>query len=308
MKEIIYFKGSDGEIPANVFYPEGKVRAVVQFVHGITEHSGRYEEFAEYLNSHDVAFVSYDLRGHGKNKISPTASFGEGGWEKSIDDIKYCGDMIGGKFRGIPKFLLGFSLGSFLVREYLGKYPGCDEGAIIMGTGTQPKMLLGILMAVVGGEVKNGGYDNVTPLVKKLSMETYNKKFKNAKTGFDWLCSDEDEVLKYISDELCAESISSGLFYELLGSMKRTADRKIYDSYDKDMPLMVISGEDDPVGDFSKGVRKVFGRMKSGGLKNARIVLLASCRHDVLHEKRSAAAKRASEFITEFINDYTEGI
>ena len=69
MKEIIYFKGSDGEIPANVFYPEGKVRAVVQFVHGMTEHSGRYEEFAEYLNSHDVAFVSYDLRGHGKNKI-----------------------------------------------------------------------------------------------------------------------------------------------------------------------------------------------------------------------------------------------
>lgn len=206
-----------------------KPKAILQITHGMTEHICRYKKFAKELCSQGIAVAGFDLRGHGKN-LSKTgcATFGENGWDDSLYDIQVFSDFLRNKYPDCPHYILGFSLGSFLVREYLNKYDHHFSGAIIAGTGHQPPAVLSIMMAIVKTQIKSNGFDNTTPLVKQLSFETYNTKFKPNNTDFDWLCSDEAELQKYILDNSCADSISSGLFWQLLSSMKYTGNGAAY--------------------------------------------------------------------------------
>ena len=125
---------------------------MLQIAHGMTEHMGRYEAFAEDMMGQGFAVAGFDLRGHGKNAGNDQiASCGEGGWAASIEDMRLFYDLLEERFPQVPHFMMGFSLGSFLLREYLGKYPDGVAGAIIMGTGHQPGWLLSIMMGIVKG-------------------------------------------------------------------------------------------------------------------------------------------------------------
>ena len=128
---------SGTNLSAYLWMPDGEVKAVLQVTHGMTEHMGRYEAFAQYLCPFGIAVAGFDLRGHGKNPgDSYVASFGEGDWAASIEDMRLFYELLEQRFTGAPHYMLGFSLGSFLLREYLTKYPDEGEiaGAIIMGT------------------------------------------------------------------------------------------------------------------------------------------------------------------------------
>ena len=290
-------------LPACLWLPEGKVRAVLQITHGMTEHMGRYEAFAEDLCSLGIAVAGFDLRGHGRNPgDAEVASFGEGGWSASIEDMRLFYALLQERFPGAPHYMLGFSLGSFLLREYLTKYPGDGDiaGAIIMGTGHQPGWLLSIMMGIVKGQIKKAGFDKTTDLVRQLSFGTYNQIFKPNRTVADWLCSDETELDKYLADPLVRKDISSGLFWELLGSMKRTGSAFAYDGWDTSLPILLISGQDDPVGDAGKGVQAIYNRMKKTGMENVTIKLFSGARHDLLHEEKNGA-EAARKYIAEWI-------
>ena len=145
-KEQFDFYGHNKAIlPGFVWLPEGNVNAVVQITHGMTEHMGRYDAFAQYLCDRGIAVAGFDLRGHGRNPGDRSvASFGEGGWAASIEDMQLFYELLEQRLPGVPHYMLGFSLGSFLLREYLTKYPeeGGIAGAIIMGTSDLPGMLL----------------------------------------------------------------------------------------------------------------------------------------------------------------------
>ena len=275
-------------LPGYIWLPEGEVKAVVQIAHGMTEHMGRYEAFADYLCPMGIAVAGFDLRGHGKNPGDPeTASFGEGGWAASVEDMRMFYELLKNRFSGAPLYMLGFSLGSFLLREYLIKYPGEGEiaGAVIMGTGHQPGWLLSVMMGIVKGQIKKSGFDGTTDLVRKLSFGTYNQKFKPNRTAADWLCADESELNGYLTDPLVRKDISAGLFLELLGSMKRAGNACCYGK----LPVLLISGQDDPVGDGGKGVRALCQRMKKAGTENVTMKLFPGARHDLLHEERNGA-------------------
>ena len=275
-------------LPGYIWLPEGEVKAVVQIAHGMTEHMGRYEAFADYLCPMGIAVAGFDLRGHGKNPGDPeTASFGEGGWAASVEDMRMFYELLKNRFSGAPLYMLGFSLGSFLLREYLIKYPGEGEiaGAVIMGTGHQPGWLLSVMMGIVKGQIKKSGFDGTTDLVRKLSFGTYNQKFKPNRTAADWLCADEAELNGYLADPLVRKDISAGLFLELLGSMKRAGNACCYGK----LPVLLISGQDDPVGDGGKGVRALCQRMKKAGTENVTMKLFPGARHDLLHEERNGA-------------------
>ena len=198
--------------------------------------------------------------------------------------------------------MLGFSLGSFLLREYLTKYPDEGEvaGAIIMGTGHQPGWLLSIMMGIVNGQIKKAGFDKTTDLVRQLSFGTYNQKFKPNRTTADWLCADETELDKYLADPLVRKDISAGLFWELLGSMKRTGSAYEYDGWDTSIPILLISGQDDPVGDGGKGVQEISRRMKKSGMENVTVKLFPGARHDLLHEEKNGA-DATRKYIAEWI-------
>lgn len=291
------------KLPAYLWMPDGEVKAVLQITHGMTEHMGRYEAFAEYLQPMGIAVAGFDLRGHGRNSGDPdVASFGEGGWAASIEDMRLFYELLKQRFVGVPHYMLGFSLGSFMLREYLTKYPDEDglAGAIIMGTGHQPGWLLSIMMGIVKGQIKKAGIDKTTDLVRQLSFGTYNQKFEPNRTAADWLCADETELDKYLADPLVRKDISAGLFWELLGSMKRTGSAFEYDGWDTGLPILLISGQDDPVGDAGKGVQAIYNRMKKSGMENVTIKLFSGARHDLLHEEKSGA-DGARKFIAEWI-------
>lgn len=289
--EIFEFTGYDGKVlPAVIWMPEGEIKVVLQITHGMTEHMGRYETFAEYLTPLGIAVAGFDLRGHGKNPGDPdVASFGEGGWDASIEDMRLFFELLERRFPEIPHDMLGFSLGSFLLREYLGKFPEGVAGAIIMGTGHQPGWLLSIMMGIVKGQIKKAGFDNTTDLVKQLSFGTYNQKFKPNRTTADWLCADQEKLDKYLIDPLVRKNISAGLFWELLGSMKRTGSPFEYDGWETDLPILLLSGQNDPVGDFGKGVQAVYNRMVKTGMENVTLRLLPGARHDLLHDEANGA-------------------
>ena len=279
-------------LPAVLWLPDGEVKSILQITHGMTEHMGRYEKFAEYLLPLGIAVAGFDLRGHGKNPGDPNAaSFGEGGWAASIQDMHLFFELLEQRFPEIPHYMLGFSLGSFLLREYLTKYPAEGEvaGAIIMGTGHQPGWLLSIMMGIVKGQIKKAGFDSTTELVRNPSFGTYNQKFKPNRTAADWLCADQNELDKYLADPLVRKDISAGLFWELLGSMKRTGSPFEYDGWDTSLPILLISGQDDSVGDGGKGVQEIYRRMIKTGMENVTIQLLPGAHHDLLHEEANCA-------------------
>lgn len=302
--ETFEFAGYNGTVlPAYVWLPEGEVKAVLQITHGMTEHMGRYEAFAQYLQPMGIAVAGFDLRGHGKNPgDAEVASFGEGGWAASIEDMRLFYALLQVRFPGVAHYMLGFSLGSFLLREYLTKYPGegALSGAIIMGTGHQPGWLLSLMIGIVNGQIQKAGFDKTTDLVRQLSFGTYNQKFKPNRTAADWLCADEVELDKYLADPLVRREISAGLFRELLGSMKRTGSASAYDGWNTELPILLISGQDDPVGDGGKGVRAIYNRMKKSGMENVTLKLFPGARHDLIHEETNGAEearKRIAEWI-----------
>ena len=292
------------KLPAILWLPDGKPRRILQITHGMTEHIGRYEALAEKLTAQGIAVAGYDLRGHGQNPGNPdVASFGEGGWEASLEDMHLFFEHLSARFPGVPHDMLGFSLGSFLLREYLGRWSKGVSRAIIMGTGYQLAPVLSVMMAVVKGQIKKGGFDNTTDLVRKLSFGTYNQKFKPNRTQSDWLCADTAQLDAYLADPLCRRDISSGLFWQLLGAMKRTGSRAACSTWNKDMPVLLLSGQDDPVGDGGRGVQAVKKQLDAAGMKTVSLHLIHGARHIVLDEHRSGASDEAVRMIGDWLKE-----
>lgn len=302
VKECFSFYSGSAELNAVVWKPEGEISAILQITHGMTEHIARYQDFAEALVSNGILVAGFDLRGHGRNPGNPEcACFGEQGWEASLQDMYLFSQHLQQLFPGVPHYMLGFSLGSFLLREYLGIHPEGIAGAIIAGSGQQPGWLLGIMMAIVKGQLKKCSWNGTTDLVKKLSFGVYNDKFKPNRTEADWLCSDNAQLDEYLADPLCRKTISAGLFYQLLGSMKRTGKAASYKSWNKEMPVLLLSGDKDPVGDMGKGLKLLDSTMRMAGMKDVKGYLLPGARHDLFHEISSGASEAAVNLILEWM-------
>ena len=291
--ETFEFNGQNGlRLPAALWLPEGEPQCILQITHGMTEHMGRYAALAQEMTENGILVAGFDLRGHGKNAGDPdVASFGEDGWEASIEDMHLFFELLAERFPGLPHYMLGFSLGSFLLREYLGRYPSGVAGAVILGTGDQPGPVLSVMMAVVKTQIKKAGFDGTTELVKQLSFGNYNRKFQPNRTIADWLCADNAQLDAYLADPLCRKNISAGLFWQLMGSMKRTGRKNSYSGWNKDTPVLLLSGQEDPVGACGKGVQAVRQRMEKAGVRNITMRLFPKARHDLLHEGTNGASE-----------------
>ena len=287
------FLGKDGkELSYKIWTPDYKPRMILQIVHGMTEHIGRYEELAKELNIYGIIVAGFTLRGHGDIE-GDCASLGENGWEDTLEDIHLFYKELNNQYPDLPYCVLGFSLGSFLVRDYLNRYNDPVKGVALAGTGQQSRLLVTALMHVINREIKNAGFDQSTPLVDKLLFNGYNKRFKPCKTNYDWLCSDEEEVSKFLQDPCCKEHISAGLLFQLLNAM-RNPD---FSGWDKNMQILLLSGKNDPVGDFGNGVIEVKRMLEDGGFKNVVLSMVPGGRHDVFHEFENGGAKFAMESV-----------
>ena len=296
---MLTLSAHDGlQLPGVLWLPEGDIRGIVQITHGMTEHIGRYTALAALLTENGFAAAGFDLRGHGKNPAdTECASFGKDGWQASLEDMRALHTLLHSEYPDVPLFMLGFSLGSFLLREYLSLYGEGIRGAIILGTGHQPKGVLRIMKTIVATQFKKAGFDGTTKLVHELSFGVYNRKFRPNRTESDWLCADEAQLDRYLADPLCRKEISAGLFYQLLDAMERTGSKHAYDRWNKQLPVLLLSGADDPVGDAGKGVKAVYAAMQKAGLAQAEMHLYSGARHDLLHEESTAAGSARSTLL-----------
>ena len=289
-KNEFYYLSADGktQIHAVEWIPDEKPKAILQIAHGVTEYILRYEQFAEYLVEKGIMVVGNDHLGHGKSivKDSETMYFGPvGSWDWAVKDMYTCTEMIKEKFSEVPYYMLGFSLGSFLLRTYLIEYPKAIDAAIIMGTGETPPVQIALAKFIANKEAKKVGENHTSPMIKKLTFDTYNKFFAPNRTDYDWLCSDNEGLDEYIADPMRGGNLSAGLFREMLSGMKFTSEIKNLKKMNLDTPILFISGDEDPVGEKGKGVIKAYHKFQNIGMKDVEIKLYPKLRHDILHEK-----------------------
>ena len=292
-RKEFYFPSSDGktQIHAVEWTPDGAPVGVYQIAHGVAEYALRYEPFAEFLCSKGFVVVANDHIGHGLSVAEGAAPlyFGEqDGWTHVVDDMFALHQQTGKKYPDLPYFLMGHSMGSFLARTYLIRYPGTVKGAVIMGTGQQPGYMVagGRLVAKLIG--KRSGFDRFNATVDALAFGAYNKPFEPKRTKYDWLSANPENVDSYIADPLCGGDATVGLFLDMLGGIGFISKQANVEKMDKNTPILFISGEMDPVGDLGKGVKKAYESFRRAGVKDVSIKLYPGLRHEILNEKESA--------------------
>lgn len=291
-KHEFYYDSADKKtkIRAIEWAPEGDVIGIVQVVHGVTEHILRYEKLAEFLCDKGFVVVGNDLIGHGKSisKKSKPMYFGpEGSWSWLEADLDKCRELTKKRHPNVPYCMIGSSLGSFLIRTFIINYPEKIDMAILVGTGQTPAFQISLGKFVANSEAKKYGEDVPTKKISELTFETYNKIFAPNRTRYDWLAASEKSVDEYVNDPLRGGDMSSGVFREMLSGMKYSGNINNIKKMKKDMPVLFLSGENDPVGDCGKGVKKACNILEKAGLKDVEMKLYPNLRHDILHEEEA---------------------
>jgi alpha-beta hydrolase superfamily lysophospholipase len=274
----------------------------------MAEHKERYKYFAEKLTAEGYAVFINDHRGHGKtakdeSEIGFFAS--KDGWNLVVEDMMSFTTEIRKDYPLTPLFLFGHSMGTLLVRTYLYKYDNMKiksklqyketqeqheerikkeiKGVLLSGSPSDPKLLGKIGLGVARAETLRGKRKK-SNLMNNLTFGTYNKKFKPNRTEFDWLSRDNENVDRYVNDPLCGSIFTASFFKDMLVGIKLVYKKDAFESFNKDLPLYILSGDDDPVGNYSKGVNSLYQRFKKAGVKDLTLKLYSKGRHEMLNE------------------------
>lgn len=286
-----YFLSSDGKtkIHVNKWTPENTyIRGVIQIAHGIAEYGYRYHDFAEFLCDHGFVVVANDHLGHGNSVIpqKPRLYFGEkDGWWYVVDDIEKLRCKTAQEYPGRPYFLFGHSMGSFLSRSYLIRYPGQVDGCILCGTGHPSYMTILGGRIVSNLEIKRLGKEHFSARTDQLAFGSYNKSFAPNRTQVDWLSENEENVDAYVEDPLCGGDTTVGLFKDLLVGLRFITKQSNIEKMNQEQPVLFIAGQKDPVGDMGVGVQKAYRCFQKAGVKDVELKLYNGMRHEILNEK-----------------------
>lgn len=264
-----------------------KVKAVVQIAHGMAEHIDRYDSFANYLTDAGIEVYGHSHRGHGKTaKTKDDLGYlaSSGGWDLLVDDITDITKMIKGEMPAVPLFILGHSMGSFAVRNVLRKNAMDYDGAIIIGSGWQNTVT--VKTAQVLASVVNAVTDEKSrsKFMDMVLFSGYNNSVKDSRTSFDWLTRDHEMVRNYIDDPYCGFLCTSSFYRDLITGVSRVMKTSGLENIPAEMPILIASGDKDPVGNKGKGVKKLYDVYKQNGLKNVDLKLYPQGRHEILNE------------------------
>lgn len=275
-----------GKIHGCRWTPEGEPKAILQIVHGIAEFVERYDDFANYLTAQGYLVVAEDHMGHGQSiGEDGVQGYFQGGWFAGVDDTYRLLQDTRAEFPNLPYVLFGHSMGSFMARTILAKYP--DSGisaAVICGTGWQPAFALPVLIKVVEGMCKKNGEQNPDPKLHNMIFGGYNKKIENPRTPTDWLTRDEAIVDAYNEHPLCGFVPACGLLRDMMQGIYYVEQPKNLSNMKKHLPVLFIAGKEDPVGPYGKGVEQAAKAFKKAGMVNVALKLYPDCRHEILNE------------------------
>ena len=267
--------------------PKGAIpKGAVQIVHGMAEHSERYDGFARALCGAGFAVWAMDLLGHGDSAGAGRGYFGpDEGWKKLRRDIKTVTNLMREAYPPeVPLFLYGHSMGSLLARAYVERYSDDLAGAVFCGTsGTNPAASAGVLMARLMIVLK--GKEAPSPLIDSIAFGSYNSKYPGKpRTKFDWLNTDPGEVDRYIADERCGFLFTAAGYLDLMQLLKSVNRRAWFQSMPHQFPMLLVAGDQDPVGAFGKGVLLVARKLRDAGKKRTACHIFPGMRHEILLE------------------------
>lgn len=280
------------QIKGLIWTPEGvggaAPRGIVQIVHGMAEHIDRYDDFARFLAGQGYVVCAHDHIGHGKSVSSPE-QYGclpvQGGKDILIEDVHELRKTVAARYaRQIPYILFGHSMGSFVVRAYLARYAEGLAAAIICGTGQQPLMLSKGGNFLARRIAASQGEDFKSPLLHRRGAGAYSRQIVDARTEFDWISTDPAVVDAYAADERCGFVFSAGGYATLTDLTDEIATHACAAKVPHDLPVLFVSGADDPVGRCGKGVRAAADQLRRAGVVNVDVVLYEGMRHEILNE------------------------
>lgn len=263
------------------------VRGVIQLAHGMTETAKRYDYFAQKLNEAGYIVYANDHRGHGetaKSKDELGYLGGDNGFELMVENMKQLTDIIKEENPNIPFILFGHSMGSFLSQRYTQKYGKGLDGLILSGTNGKPIPVTKLGVLVANMEVKLRGERAKSNLINYLSFGGFNKKFSPTRTEYDWLCSVDEEVDKYIEDGRCGFICTTSFYRDLFSGLLEIHKEDNLNSIPKNLPIYIFAGDKDPVGLQGKGIINLNNKLKEIGIENVKYKLYKDGRHEMLNE------------------------
>lgn len=294
------FPSTDGihMLKGKLYISKQPPRAVFHVVHGMTEHIGRYDTFLREMAEAGYLCVAYDNLGHGltardEGELGYIAK--KNGWKMLANDVNAVGNIIKKEYDGIPYYLMGHSMGSFIVRLVAINYPDLADKLIVMGTGG-PNPVSKAGLCIIDLIKLFFGDKHVSPMIENLVFGQYNKGFGDGSNG-DWLSKNPDIRRVYNADRLCNYNFTVSAMHDLIKLNDVTNGSKWFKRIDKDMPILLVSGADDPVGEHGKGVTKVYNRLKKVGA-NVIMKLYPNNRHEILND---TARENVIEDIKEFL-------
>lgn len=284
-KEKFSFASSQNQaLSARRWVPDGDIRGIVQLVHGMAEHIDRYDRVAEALAGKGFLVTGHNHLGHGEETPLKGYFGDKNGWQALVDDVHRLRELTEKKYPGIPFFLLGHSMGSFVVRCYLMEHSAGLKGAILSGTGSFSSGTVSGGLAVSELICLTGGAKKESPFINKIGFSSSNKPFAPNRTEFDWLSRDEKEVDKYVADPWCGFLFTASGYRDMFRGLKRMSEKVGLQRMQKDLPVLFISGEQDPVGGMGSGVKKAAEDFRSVGMQNVTVRLYPGARHELFNE------------------------
>lgn len=284
--ETKWLEMTDGTSLFARVYPKPEAQAIVFILHGLAEHGGRYDDFALFLSNKGYEVVVPDHRGHGETgkKAGKLGYFADAkGFERVVDDCNELIHLHTMNQNDKKIILLGHSMGSFLARRYVQKYPQVVDRLILVGTGGDPGFMGKVGSQIAAWKSKGSGSTEQGDLLNKLTFGSYNKRISSPTSEFDWLSTDTETVRAYEEDSLCGFVSTNQLYVDLLAGLQTIHSNKELERVPKDLPILLIAGTDDPVGNYSKGVRLLARDYQKMGMEDVTLVLIEQERHEILN-------------------------
>jgi alpha-beta hydrolase superfamily lysophospholipase len=285
MEKISVTTGNKNTFYVSHYSIDTKPRAIVQILHGLAEHQGRYHDFINYLNNQGITVFIHDHLGHG-DRVSESDIKGffaeQDGWNAAINDAKSVSEIIKNLYPDTPLTLLGHSMGSYIglaLIESFNLYDLC----ILSGSSKPSRILLLLQKLLLKGEVKRDGLKGYSEKIDKLIFGGFNKQIKGAGTPHDWLSHNKDLVKDYLDDPLCGFMVTNSLWLDLANGIERIYAPKAMQDISDQLPILLLAGANDPVGNNGKGPTQIY-KMLNKLEKNVELKLFEDMRHEALNE------------------------
>lgn len=265
---------------------DGRAFGVVQLIHGMEEHIGRYDDFARFLAMRGFVVCGSSHIGHGRSVPSPDriSCLPEHGAQVMLSDVHTLRKRMSSEYPDLPYAMFGHSMGSFLLRVYLARFGEGLAGAIVCGTGQQPPLAARCANAIARGIGRTKGFDYKSAMLDKLVTGSFAKGVENPRTAFDWLSCDPSVVDEYIADPTCGVMFSAGGYASLTDLVAEAAGKACASRVPDGLPVLFIAGAKDPVGDFGKGPAAAAEMMDGVSRADVSLIIYEEMRHEILNE------------------------